>query len=62
MLSPHNMDAVKKVPFIRRTENQQILDKLDQWLSIQNGLCLVCLECYPHISQTQAGKPVVLKA
>ena len=62
MFSPQNRNAVKKVPFIIIPENQQILDKLDQWLSIQNGLCLVCLECYPNISQTQAGKPTTLKA
>lgn len=55
MFSPNNRDVAKKVLFII-IENQQILDKLDQWINSWNGLYVVGLECHPSISTTQAHK------
>ena len=58
MLCRNNRDVAKEAMFTIITENQQILDKRDQWISIQNGLYLVCLEHHPTASQIQACKSI----
>lgn len=55
MFSSNNRDVAKKALFII-IENQQIPDKLDQWIHSWDGLHVVGLERHPSISTTQAHK------